>query len=229
MFQQRPVFCFIAARGGSKGLPRKNILKINEKPLIVHTIDIAKKVKYFDKIYVSTEDPKIKKISFQAGALVINRPQKLATDSSTHIEVVQHFLHSIKETNPIIVLMNPTSPIRRIKDIEKCIEMFDEKTNIVISVKEVKEHPARMFRKKRNYLQFYLDTPPKSNRQEFETLFIMNGSVFVTDAKFIKTRKSNFFGGRMKSFVMDEKHSMNIDTRSDFEICKYFMEKRKKN
>lgn len=82
MYEDRNVFCFIPARGGSKGVPRKNVLMISGKPLITHAIELAKKVKYFDKIFVSTEDSEIKKISSEAGAIVVDRPKELATDTA---------------------------------------------------------------------------------------------------------------------------------------------------
>ena len=227
MFADRQVFCFIAARGGSKGLPRKNVLMLAGKPLISHTIELAKKIKYIDKIFVSTEDSEIKKISSQNGAIVIDRPVELATDTALHLDVVKHFIESNKEileNNPIIVMMNATSPIRRKEDVEKCIESYDKDTNILVSISEVKIHPSRMFVKKGDFLQFYLNSPPISNRQEVETLYAMNGSVFISDCDFIRKQKNHILGGKIKGYLMDEKYSMDIDTNFDFEICKLIIE-----
>ena len=82
MYRDKEVLCFILARGGSKGIPRNNVKLIGTKPLIVHSIDAAKKVQEIDKIYVSTEDPEIKKISLENDAIVIDRPDELAQDTS---------------------------------------------------------------------------------------------------------------------------------------------------
>jgi len=84
MYNEKQILCFILARGGSKGVPRKNIKQLYGKPLIAHSIDVAKKSHYIDKIYVSTEDEEIKKISIFNGANVIDRPQELATDESNY-------------------------------------------------------------------------------------------------------------------------------------------------
>ena len=123
MYRDKEVLCFILARGGSKGIPRKNVKLIGTKPLIVHSIDAAKKVQEIDKIYVSTEDPEIKKISLENDAIVIDRPDELAQDTSDYLETVKHLSTSIpeKDSNPIIVLLETTSPIRDCLDIHKCI------------------------------------------------------------------------------------------------------------
>jgi len=225
MYKDRKVFCIIAARGGSKGLPRKNVLMISGKPLITYTIELSKKVKYIDKIFVTTEDSEIKKISLEAGATVTDRPKELATDTAKHLDVIKHFINSMKiENDPILVLLSPTSPIRDVKDIENCIELYNQDTDGVISVDEVKIHPARMFRMKENFLHFLLGKSPPSNRQEMETLYAMNGSVFIMSCNFVKNQKESIIGGRIKGYIMDEMHSLDIDTPFDFKICKLLME-----
>ena len=107
MYADKKVVCLILARGGSKGIPRKNVKLIGKKPLIVHSIDAAKKVQEIDKIYVSTEDFEIKKISLENNAFVIDRPDELAKDTSSYLEAVKHLLNLIPEnnSNPIIVLL----------------------------------------------------------------------------------------------------------------------------
>jgi len=225
MYNDRKVFCIIPARGGSKGLRRKHILMISGKPLITHTIELAKKVKYFDKIFVSTEDNEIKKISLEAGAIVVERPKELATDSADYLDVIKHFLSSNEIKNdPILVLLNAVSPIRNVKDVENCIELYDQDIDCVVSVGEVKIHPAKMFRMKGNLLHFFFEKPPPANRQDMETLYFINGSVFIASSSFLKNQKECAIGGRMKGYIMDEKHSLEIDTPFDFKICKLLME-----
>jgi CMP-N-acetylneuraminic acid synthetase len=225
MYQYRDVFCFIPARGGSKGVPRKNILRISGNPLITHTIKLAKKVKYFDKIFVSTEDNEIKKISLEAGAIVVERPKELATDTTNYLDVIKHFLSSNEiENDPILVLLNAVTPIRNVKDIENCIELYDQDIDCVVSVGEVKIHPAKMFRMKGNLLHFFFDKAPPGNRQDMETLYFANGSVVIASSSFLKNQKESAIGGRMKGYIMDEKHSLDIDTPFDFKICKLLME-----
>ena len=225
MYEDRNVFCIISARGGSKGLRRKNILMISGKPLITHTIELAKKIKYFDKIFVSTEDSEIKKISLEAGAIVVDRPKELATDTAKHLDVVKHFISTRKiEDDSILVLLNAASPIRDVKDVENCIELYDQAIDCVISVAEVKVHPATMYRMKDNFLHFFLAKPPPLHRQDMETLYVQNGSVGVMSCNFLKNQKDVLVGGRMRGYIMDEKHSLDIDTPFDFKICKLLME-----
>ncbi|MEA3494002.1 MAG: acylneuraminate cytidylyltransferase family protein, partial [Candidatus Margulisiibacteriota bacterium] len=114
----------IPARGGSKGIPRKNIKMIAGKPLIVWTIEAAKRSKLMDRFVVSTEDPEIAKIAREHGAEVVIRPAELATDEATTISALQHVLSQIDAKT--VVLLQPTSPVREKGLIDRCIERFNE-------------------------------------------------------------------------------------------------------
>lgn len=227
MYNNRNVFAVILARGGSKDVPRKNVLMIAGKPLIAHSIDVAKRTKYIDEVFVSTEDREIKQISTNYGAIVIDRPSNLATDDAKFLDALKHLINSIpqiKNQNPIIVMLFAPAPIRKISDIEKCIEMLDENVDCVVSLSEVKKHPYRMLVKKNDgYLDFYEKEQIISTRQKTQPLYV-NGSICVTSSNFLKKQKFLVYGGRIKGLLMDEKHSMDIDTKLDFEICKYIME-----
>jgi len=228
MYKNTDVFCFILARGGSKGLPRKNILMISGKPLIGHSIDLAKNVKYIDKIFVSTEDKEIKDISLKHGAIVIDRPIDLASDTANYLDGVKHLINKIEENytnNFIVVVLETTFPIREVEHVERCIEMYDQSVDVVASVNEVKIHPSRMFTKNKDeFLSYLFDLPRISNRQEAEPIYAVNGSIIVTNRDFLKSRQRIIFEGRMKGFVLDEKHSMDIDSKLDYDICKSLIE-----
>lgn len=225
MYCDKQVLCLILARGGSKGIPRKNIKLIGGKPLITHSIDVAKKVIEIDKIYVSTEDSEIKEISLENNVVVIDRPNNLAQDTSSYLETVQHLLDSIpeKNTDSIIVLLETTSPMRSSLDVKNCIELFDETTDCVASVSEVKVSPAYMYLKKDEFLEKYDSTIKPTNRQEMEKLFYYNGSILVTTLNFLKSQKDVVFGGKMKSYLLDESSSFDIDTPLDFTICDFLL------
>jgi len=229
MYASRKVFCFILARGGSKGVPRKNVRMIAGKPLIAHSIEVAKNTKYIDQIFVSTEDPEIKKISIKYGATVIDRPKELASDTSLYLDAVKHLISvvpKLQKNNPIIVMLSPTSPIRKTLDVEKCVELLDENVDSVVSVIEAKIHPSRMLVKQdASLMHFYLNELPISNRQEAEPLFAINGSIYVTNLDLLKNQQYYILGGRIKGYLMDEKHSIDIDTEFDFDVCKLLMEK----
>jgi CMP-N-acetylneuraminic acid synthetase len=228
MYKNKNVFCFILARGGSKGLPRKNTLMIAGKPLIGHNIDLAKNVKYIDKIFVSTEDKEIKEISLKHGAIIIDRPLELASDTAYYLDAVKHMMSKIEESykkNYIVVILETTFPMRKIEHVEKCIEMYDENVDVIMSVNEVKTHPSRMFTKNKDgFLSYLFDLPRISNRQEATPVFAANGSIIVTNHDFLQSQQKIIFGGRMKGFVLDEKYSMDIDSKLDYDICKLLME-----
>ncbi len=228
MYKNKKVFCLIPARGGSKGIPGKNSRIIARKPLIAHSIEIAKKVKYIDDVFVSTEDKKLKKIAIKNGAKVIDRPPKLATDTANILDSIKHLIQNIPDANvenSLIAIFWTTTPIRKIKDIEKCIEMYDNKIDCVVSVMESKIRPSWLFVETNNFLEFWQKGTPEPNRQQQkERFYYINGSVVVTSSKFLMKQKTNFLGGKMKGYLMDEKHSMDLDTKFDFELCKFIME-----
>jgi len=228
VYKNKKLFCLIPARGGSKGIPGKNSRIIARKPLIAHSIKIAKKVKYIDDVFVSTDDKKLKKIAIKNGAKVIDRPPKLATDTANILDSIKHLIQNIPDANvenSLIAIFWTTTPIRKIKDIEKCIEMYDNKIDCVVSVMESKIRPSWLFVERNNFLEFWQKGTPEPNRQQQkERFYYINGSVVVTSSKFLMKQKTNFLGGKMKGYLMDEKHSMDLDTKFDFELCKFVME-----
>ena len=228
MYEGRKVFCFILARGGSKGIPRKNIKLLNDKPLIVHSIDIAKESLYIDKIFVSTEDSEIKKISILNGADVVDRPKELASDTADYIDAVKHMLNTIPEIqcNPIIILLETTSPIRKSQYLDDCIELLDVKTDCVASISEVKIQPVYMFKEKNGFLIRYDKSQKVVNRQQMDKLYHYNGSILVTTSDFLINQKEAVFGGKIKGYLLDQFHSIDIDEPLDFEICEFLLRSR---
>ena len=125
----KKIFAFIFARGGSKGLPRKNILPLNGKPLIAHSIDVAKKIENIEKIFVSTDDDLIKTVAIEYGATVINRPKKLARDDSPEIEAWRHAIKYLQDKNihfDVFVSLPATAPLRNDLDVRNCIKTLDK-------------------------------------------------------------------------------------------------------
>ena len=155
--KNKKILAIIPARGGSKGIPRKNIKLLAGKPLIAYTIEAALKSKYLDRVIVSTEDREIAETSRHYGAEVIKRPKILAKDKAKTIDVIFHLLNVLKEKNyipEIIVLLQPTSPLRIVKDIDKAIELFlKEKCESVVSVCECNPPSYWSFKKEKKYLR----------------------------------------------------------------------------
>ena len=158
------------------------------------------------------------------GAIVIDRPPHLASDTASYIEAVQDMMQHIPniQNNDIVVLLETTSPIRGVSDIEACIEMLDEETDCVMSVTKVKIHPAYMYKLHYDRMVPYSSLTPK-NRQEMEELFAYTGSILATTIGFLKNQKNTPYGGRMKGYILKEKKSMDIDTQLDFQICDFIM------
>jgi len=226
MYDNKNVLCFILARGGSKGIPRKNLKLLANKPLIAHSIDLAKKVKYIDRIFVSTEDKEIKDVSMSHGATVIDRPAELATDTADYLDAIKHMITKIPNLDDkyIVVLLETTSPLREKNDVKKCIEMLDENADCIAGIVQVKVHPADTYRKK-NELLIPLENFTPKNRQELETLYAYTGNILVTSIGFLKNQKSTAYGGRMKGYMLREEYSIHIDTPLDFEISDFILKK----
>lgn len=217
------ILCIIPARGGSKGISLKNIRNFGEKPLIAHTIDIAKKCNFFDKIVVSTDNKKIKKISESYGAEVpILRPKKFSSDTSNIFVVVKHMLNFLEKHQSFIpdmvIILQPTSPFRTLKMIKKSISLLkNSQGTSVISVATVKEHPVISFSKKGLYLNPIEKNFEKfSNRQKRTLLFYPTGAIYTFWAKNIFLYKS-IYGKNIIPLIINEKEfNLDIDDPYDF-------------
>lgn len=230
MFAEKRIIAIIPARGGSKGIPKKNITLLNGNPLLYYTAQAAEGSKYLDDVYLSTEDPTISKIGLELGMSIIKRPRKLATDATKGIDVVKHAISYLSKKNvdiDVIVILQPTSPLRTSSDIDGCIEML-VKNNLdsVISMVNVRQHPNWMFRmdKMRRVTPIYPEL--NTRRQQHEKLFYPNGAVFVSTINFVLKQNSIMYGGACGGYVMDEDRSIDIDTPYDLEVCQYLLTQR---
>ena len=222
----------IPARGGSKGLPGKNIKLLNGKPLIAYTIREALNSKLSECI-VSIDSEEIANISRKYGVDVpFIRPIEIATDNASSIDVVLHAINFMKVNKnkeyDAIMLLQPTTPFRDSEDIDQAIDMLiSSDADSVISVTNVGgTHPARM--------KFIMDgnliDPPfveeleGQNRQELNPMFIRNGGIYLTKIDTIK--KGSFKGSVSKALVMPEKKSVNIDNIDDFEFAEWLISKK---
>ena len=227
---QKKVLCIIPARGGSKGLPRKNIRDFNGKPLIAWTIIEAKKSKFIDKVVVSTEDEEISKISAEFGAEIIRRPIDLAADISKTEDVILHVVQMLKKDEYIpdsIIVLQCTSPLRTAKHIDEAIEKFISNDSIdsLISVSK-QEHPPWWMKtldedgKLVDFIPY--NKEQYTRRQDFPKVYFINGAIYVIKTeKFIEFMK--FQLDRTGSYIMDSLSSIDIDTEIDFITAEYIM------
>lgn len=210
----------ITARGGSKGIPRKNIINLGGKPLIAWTIEAGLKAKEIDLVYVSTEDSEIANISREYGAKIIKRPLELSGDYVTSDAVIEHAINYLKNQIDLsmICLLQPTSPLRIAKDIDLSFDVYKSSLNIkcVTSVFEPKLSISKAYKQDENgYITGVLSPDaPNCRRQDLPAVFLPNGAVYLFHYSdfmlFNKIPKYN-----IKPYIMDEKNSVDIDELID--------------
>ena len=223
----------IPARGGSKGLPGKNIKELVGKPLIQYTIEAALHSSCIDRVIVTTDDPHIIEVAKMAGAEVpFVRPDYLASDSASAVDVYIHAMDNIcaseNEKNKFMVLL-PTAPLRTEFHIDKAYDLFLlSKADTVISVTEADTPPNwYMICSLDGKLQnagFAADISPISNRQNFSRYYIPNGAIYILDYQLLKQRRT-YYSDNTVPFIMSRKESIDIDTIDDFEYAEYILNK----
>ncbi|WP_061236009.1 cytidylyltransferase domain-containing protein [Leptospira weilii] len=214
----------IPARGGSKGIPRKNIKLIAGKPLIVWTIEAALKSKYLTSIVVSTDDFEIAEIAKQSGASVpFLRPSELATDYSSGIDPVLHALDNLPEFD-YVMLLQPTSPLRTSADIDDCIEFsIKKKTNSVVSVCETQENPFWMFRLDDSLkMTKLLNVEDVKRRQDSPKIFSLNGSIYLSEVNYFREKKK-FITEDTLAYLMSKESSIDIDDMMDWKLAEILL------
>jgi CMP-N,N'-diacetyllegionaminic acid synthase len=214
----------IPARGGSKGIPQKNLRKILGKPLIQYSIDTAKKSK-INKIIVSTDDHKIVKfVQSQDVEVPFLRPKKLSKDSAKTFDVIKHSLnYLLNEENycpDVVVILQPTSPLRTHTMIDNSIKLLQSgNTTCTITVSKIKTHPASSFIYKNNFLKPYSKNFKKfDRRQQYSPMYFPTGAIYTTWYKTIK-KYDSIYGPRIKPIITDQENSIDIDTKFDMFIA----------
>lgn len=231
MYKDHVVVCVIPARGGSKGLPGKNIKMFCGKPLITHTIEQARQSKYIDRVIVSTEAEEIAQISLEYGAEApFVRPMELAQDSSSTIDVLLHAINWLENVNrfafDIILLLHTTTPLRSVEDINRCIVlMVDEKADNVFSVAESHRNPYfNMVEEDTTGFARLVKEGCYSTRQSTPKVYDMNASIYVWWKELLKKKKKIFLE-KTKIYIMPKERSIDIDDDLDFRIAEFLRTK----
>ena len=221
------VIAIIPARGGSERIPAKNLLLLAGMPLLAHSILHAKKAKCVQEVIVSTEDPAIAAVAKKYGADVIERPEKLAdaaaTSESALLQVLDARREQGKEDPDLVVFLQCTSPLRKIDDIDSAVMQLQ------------KEDADSLFSACRNYALIWHESEqgPKSltynfasrqREQEMEVQYRENGSIYVTKTKILR-KTGNRLGGKMTVFLMDEMHSLQVDTPEQVDLARWISRK----
>ncbi|WP_297407496.1 acylneuraminate cytidylyltransferase family protein [uncultured Cetobacterium sp.] len=228
MYKNKRILAIIPARGGSKGIPKKNIIDILNKPLLHYSIKSAKESKYLDKIIISTDDKEIAEVAENLGIDVpFLRPEELATDTSKSIEA---FIHSIKEEKKngniydYILLLQNTSPLRQGWHIDEAIEkLLESNERSLVSVNEVNEHPSIMRTIANDgILKNLIDSNGDIRRQDFSKIYIVNGAIYIQKNDNNLNLETNLNGGDIP-YIMEHKYSIDIDNYLDLEIATHYL------
>jgi CMP-N,N'-diacetyllegionaminic acid synthase len=234
MYKDHVVVCVIPARGGSKGLPGKNIKMLCGMPLIAHTIEQAKKSDYIDRVIVSTEDEAIAQISLEYGAEVpFIRPLELAGDSVATVDVLLHAIHWLESKQylfDILVLLHTTTPMRSVEDIDHSIALLvEEKVDNIFSVTEAHRNPYfNMVEINKNGYATLAKQGNFTTRQAAPSVYDMNSSIYVWWKEILKQKKRIFLD-KTKIYVMPKDRSIDIDDPMDFKIADMMMAERKES
>lgn len=215
------ILAVIPARGGSKGIPHKNIALLRGRPLIAYTIDAARAATSLERIVVSTDDAEIAAVSRSLGAEVVMRPAELARDETVTLTVLQHVVAELAGTGyrpDAVMTLQPTSPLRTSTHINEAARAFadDASADSLVSCIEVPHvfHPRSVMRRTADgYLVPFLDLPQPGRRQDKEPVFARNGAaIYIT-----RTEKLGefIFGGRLIPYMMPEAASIDIDCPAD--------------
>lgn len=223
----------IPARGGSKGIPRKNLKIINGKTLLQYAVDSGQDSNYINKLIVSTEDTEIREKSLELKCDVIKRPNELAADDTPSFAVIQHILKYLR-TNilyspDIIVLIQPTAPLRNSNHIDEAIEkLIKNDCDSVVSVSEVPSHYHHSWQMLIEGNDF-LVTKNRDDlgkltyqRQKLEKSFFRNGAVYVSKISTIK-KYNNLYGAKCLPYIMPFELSINIDSTADLILASNIM------
>ena len=218
MYEGHTILAIIPARGGSKGIPLKNIREVGRKPLIAWTIEEAQKSKFLDRLILSSDDGKIIQVAKEYGCEVpFIRPSELAQDDTPGIEPVLHAIVSLSEKYDYVVLLQPTSPLRSVEDIDKCIEAcVVSGCKACVTVTQSEQSPYWMYSiADSGYMVPVVKVADKyCRRQELPTAYVLNGAVYVARTEWLKQTKE-FVADETRAIIMPAERSIDIDTEQD--------------
>jgi len=227
MYNNNKILGIIPARGGSKGVPRKNLRELAGKPLLAWTIEAAKSSCLIDRVILSSEDDEIIKTARQYGLDVpFKRPESLALDETPGVEPVLHAMKELESDGySHIVLLQPTSPLRKAEDIDEAIRLcLETKAPSCVSVCRSAHPPWWMFRiDVNNRLMPIMDAEALPlRRQDAPVAYQLNGSVYVAECDFLKQSKG-FISPDTVAYVMPPERSLDIDTEIDLAIAEMIL------
>ena len=220
----------IPARGGSKGIPRKNMIRINGYPLIHYTIDLAVSSGLFSAVIVTSDDEEILEYASNFDVLIHNRKPELASDTAPVIETIREVTQLANTRHNIafdqVMLLQPTSPLRTVRHLKEAINLLknNPSANSVISVAQMGDtHPARMYKVNEQVLQPLQSEHEKTRRQDLPEVYIRNGSIYLARKEAI-LQLNDIMAKPTIPLIMGNEYYLNIDEPRDLYLAKYMME-----
>ena len=225
----KKIYAFVFARGGSKGLPRKNARRLGGVPLIAHSITQAQSVSSVSKVYVSTDDYELAQIAREYGAEVIERPEELASDTCPEIEAWKHAIQYVEATDQsfdVFLSLPATSPLRSVEDIESCIDMLDSQTDSVITITPASRSPYfnMVVPSKDQGWRIMNETGRYSRRQDVPGVFDITTVAYVLRPAAILAGKG-IFDGYVNAVLIPKERALDIDDIWDLRFAELIYER----
>ena len=221
-------FAFVFARGGSKGIPRKNLQLLDGKPLFAWSIEMGQSLSEVEQVFVSTEDAEIAVVASTFGAEVIQRPDHLAQDTSPEWLAWQHAIEWVQErlgTFDRFLSLPTTAPLRSLDDVQSCLDLLEENTDVVISMTAASRSPwFNMVREGENGELKLLVDGNYIRRQDAPVGYDVSTVAYVLRPKFAMGHQ-RLWDGRVKGVVVPNERALDIDTPLDLEIARFFKTK----
>ena len=227
MYKEKTYLAIIPARGGSKRLPRKNVLNLNGKPLVAWSIKAGLNSKYIDKVVVTSDDAEILSIAKYYGVLLINRPAELSNDTATTFDAIKHTIENVEKYD-YVVLLQATSPLRSGKHIDEAIELLESKNaSAVVSVCKMDHSPlwSNILDDSLSMKGFLRDGVLNKRSQDLEKYYRLNGAIYICKTEKLLEEKSFFLKENIYAYVMDRENSIDIDEEIDFKIAEVILNK----
>ncbi|MDQ7043634.1 MAG: acylneuraminate cytidylyltransferase family protein [Sulfurimonas sp.] len=222
MLNKNAYLAVIPARGGSKRLAKKNILTLKGKPLIAYTIEAGLESQYIDKLIVSSDNDEILSIAKEYDIESLKRPDELASNTATTVDVLLHAIASIPQEYTHLVLLQATSPLRTSKHIDEAIELFEHKSaDGVISVVELEHSPlwSNTLPQDLSMKNFISQDVLNKRSQDLESYYRLNGAIYIVNIQKFLKEKSFFLQENSYAYVMDKLSSVDIDEAIDFMLA----------
>ncbi len=228
---KQKILAVITARGGSKGIPGKNIKSLGGKPLIAYTIEVAKRSKLITHLIVSTDDEQIAAVCREYGAEVpFIRPKELAQDNTPHLPVMQHATDFMEKklgiTFDIVVILQPTSPFRTVEDLDDTIQkLIDAGAESAVSVCEIegRHHPMKVKKLEGDRILPYTIDENVTRRQDLPVAYKRSGAVYAFKRDVLMKENRTFFDGHVVGYIVPALRSIDIDTPLDWIEAEYLL------